>query len=292
MGSPLWSPLYSSGPLRLSRAQAPLIMGIINITPDSFSDGGQILTPTQAYQRAKALLAAGADIIDVGAESTRPGARPVSASDERKQLVPALKKISRLAVPISVDTYKPEVAEAAVDNGATMINDVTGLRHPRMRQLVAERNVSVVLMHMRGMPQNMQKAPRYKNVVVDVKQELLRAARLAEREGVKHSQIILDPGIGFGKTATHNLLLLQNLRPLVTTGYPILLGPSRKSFITSVVGKQKPQERVWGTAAAIALAVSQGVRLFRVHDVPEMKQVAQVAQAITQGQVITARRTQ
>ncbi len=274
-----------TGSIRLSLAQGPLIMGIINITPDSFSDGGKISTPAQALQRARALVAAGADILDLGAESTRPGARPLSGAEEREQLLPTLKKIARLSVPISVDTYKPEVAAAALDAGAHIINDVTGLRHPLMRKLAAERKVPVVIMHMRGMPQNMQKAPRYHNVVQDVKHELLRAARLAEREGVQRRRIILDPGIGFGKTAKHNLLLLQNLHTLVAAGYPVLLGPSRKSFIAAVVGRQLPQERVWGTAAAIAAAVAQGVRILRVHDVSEMKQVALVARAISVGRV-------
>jgi len=285
MGSHLRGHLLLDRTHRFILTQRPLIMGIINLTSDSFSDGGMITTPEAAYRRAHELIEAGADILDLGAESTRPGAKPVSSHDEKKQLLPALKRIVRLSVPVSVDTYKPEVAEAALDAGAHILNDVTGLRNQVMRRLVAKRKIPVVIMHMRGNPQTMQVAPRYRNVVQDVCEELLAAARQAEQDGVQRQHIILDPGIGFGKTATHNLLLLRNLSQLIATGYPVLVGPSRKSFIAAVIGSLPPQERVWGTAAAVALAVAQGVHIVRVHDVSEMRMVVQVAKAISQGRL-------
>ncbi|MBN1595216.1 dihydropteroate synthase [candidate division FCPU426 bacterium] len=260
-------------------------MGIINLTPDSFSDGGMFSSPQAAWRRARQLLAEGADILDLGAESSRPGARPISSAEEKKRLLPVLKRLRRLAVPLSVDTYKPDVAEEALQAGARMVNDITALRDPRMRALAARRRVPVVMMHMQGTPQNMQAAPRYREVVADVRRELLAAARKAEQAGVPRKNIILDPGIGFGKTAEHNLLLLQNLSVLVATGYPVLVGPSRKAFINAVLGGLPPSARTWGTAAAVSLAIAQGVRIVRVHDVKEMKMAALVAAAIAQGRL-------
>lgn len=255
-------------------------MGIINLTPDSFSDGGLIKNPVSAYQRAAAMLKQGADILDLGAESSRPGALPISAAEEKRRLLPALKLLARLPIPISVDTSKPEVAAAALEAGAVMINDITGLEDPAMRSLAARSGVPVVIMHMRGTPRSMQRAPRYNNVVSEVRQELLAAARRAQNAGVKREKIILDPGIGFGKTAEHNLLLLRELPRLAATGYPLLVGPSRKSFLTAILGPLTPPERIWGTAAAVTLAVAHGARIIRVHDVKEMRMAAQVAHAI------------
>jgi dihydropteroate synthase len=268
----------------------PRLMGILNLTPDSFSDGGRWTTPEAAYRRAAELAEAGADLLDLGAESTRPGAAPVPADEERRRLIPALRRIARLSVPISVDTSKPEVAAAALDAGARLINDVTGLAHPAMRALAAERRVPVVLMHMRGTPRTMQRAPRYRDVVSDVRRALLGAARRARAAGVPRGRIILDPGLGFGKSARHNLLLLRALPRLVATGYPVLVGPSRKGFISAVLGPLPPAERVWGTAAAVALATAAGVWGIRVHDVAQMRMVAAVAAAVTRGRVPSSRR--
>jgi len=277
------------GTQRRAAACRPQLMGILNLTPDSFSDGGLLSTPEAAYRRATELVNAGADVLDLGAESTRPGATPVSVQEELNRLLPALRRIARLPVPISVDTYKPEVAEAALDAGACWINDVTGLAHPAMRALAARRRVPVVIMHMRGTPQTMQCAPRYRDVVADVHRDLVAAARRAEADGVDRRRIILDPGIGFSKTLRHNLLLLQNLPRLVAAGYPVLLGPSRKGFITKIVGPVAPAERVWGTAAVAALAVAAGVQFLRVHDVAQMRQVVDVAAAVTRGRILQGR---
>jgi dihydropteroate synthase len=264
-------------------------MGILNLTPDSFSDGGRLKTPAAAFRKARSLVEAGADLLDLGAESTRPGADQVPAAEEKRRLLPALRLIARLPVPISVDTYKPEVAAAALEAGACLINDVTGLKDPAMRRLAASARVPVVLMHMRGEPRSMQRAPRYADVVAEVRNELLAAARRAEADGIARNRIILDPGIGFGKNANHNLRLLQQLPVLVALGYPVLLGASRKAFIAKVLGPMPPAQRVWGTAAAVAWAVGSGVQLLRVHDVAEMRAVALVTHAIRQGRVPAGR---
>lgn len=285
MGSPLRGRTLRCGPYRFNLEQRPLIMGIINLSPDSFSDGGLVRGSASAWRRAVRLREAGADILDVGAESTRPGARSVPATVERARLLPVLRRLSKLSIPVSVDTYKPEVARAALDAGACLLNDVQGLNNPGMWRLAAEYNVPLIIMHMRGQPRTMQKAPRYTRVSEDVRRELLDAARRARGAGVKASRIILDPGLGFGKTAQHNLLLLRDLPRLVRAGYPVLVGPSRKSFLTAILGPQPPRERTWGTAAAVALAVAGGARILRVHDVAEMRMVAQVAQAIARGRL-------
>jgi dihydropteroate synthase len=272
--------IITCGPYRLKLSSRPHLMGIINLTPDSFSDGGLFATPEAAYRQAAALVEAGADILDLGAESTRPGAPSVAAAEERRRLLPALKRIRRLPVAISVDTSKPEVAKAALDEGAHLINDITGMINPALQSLAAERRVPVVIMHLKGTPRTMQRSPRYANVVAEVKDDLLKRARAAAAAGVPPAGIILDPGIGFGKTLRHNLQLLHHLDMLVAAGYPVLVGPSRKSFIAGVLGSQPPRERAWGTAAAVAAAVLAGVHILRVHDVAAMRQVATVAWAI------------
>ncbi|MCD4814647.1 dihydropteroate synthase [bacterium] len=280
MGSPARGFFLNCRSKRFNLAIRPLLMGIINLTTDSFSDGGRYRTPLSAYQRAKAMIDAGADIIDVGAESTRPGAIPISAPEELRRILPVLKRIVNLGVPVSVDTYKPEVARKVIAAGAQMINDVTGLQDPEMRQVVARAKVPIVIMHIQGTPQTMQKAPRYDDVVQDVRKALLRRVRQARVAGIADSKIILDPGIGFGKNLQHNLLLLNNIQDLIKTGYPVLIGVSRKSFISGILGTLPPQERVWGTSAAVALAVARGAHILRVHDVSEMKMTIQVAHAI------------
>ncbi|MEW6517107.1 MAG: dihydropteroate synthase [candidate division FCPU426 bacterium] len=268
---------------RFTLPDRPLIMGILNLSPDSFSDGGLVNGPASAERRARALLSAGADLLDVGAESTRPGAAPLPADAEKRRLLPVLRRLTRLSAPVSVDTYKPDVAQAALSVGAALLNDIRGLNHPDMYRVAAAGRVPLIIMHMRGTPQTMQRAPRYADVEAEVRRALLAAARRARAAGVPQRHIILDPGIGFGKTARHNLLLLRGLPRLVRAGYPVLVGPSRKAFLAAVLGPLPPRERVWGTAAAVAWAVASGARVLRVHDVAEMRMVAQVTAAIRRG---------
>lgn len=274
---------WQTGTRRFTLPDRPLIMGIINLSQDSFSDGGLVTGPASAERRARELLAAGADLLDVGAESTRPGARPLPAAAEKRRLLPVLRRLSKLSAPVSVDTYKPEVAQAALAAGAGLLNDIRGLDHPDMYRVAARARVPLIIMHMRGTPQTMQRAPRYADVVAEVRQALLAAARRAQAAGVPRRHVILDPGIGFGKTPRHNLLLLRGLPRLAAAGYPVLVGPSRKSFLAAVLGPLPPRERVWGTAAAVAWAVAAGARFLRVHDVAEMRMVARVAAAIRSG---------
>lgn len=274
---------WQSGSRRFTLPDRPLIMGIINLSPDSFSDGGLVTNPAAAERRARELLAAGADLLDVGAESTRPGAAPLPAAAEKRRLLPVLRRLSKLSAPVSVDTYKPEVAQAALAVGAALLNDICGLDHPAMYRVAAASRVPLIIMHMRGTPQTMQRAPRYADVVRDVRRALLAAARRAQTAGVPRGRIILDPGIGFGKTPRHNLQLLRGLPRLAASGYPVLVGPSRKSFIAAVLGPLPPAARAWGTAAAVAWAVAAGARVLRVHDVAEMRMVARVTAAIRDG---------
>jgi dihydropteroate synthase len=259
----------------------PLVMGIVNVTPDSFSDGGQFHDPQRAVEHALRLVADGADLLDIGAESTRPGARPVDALEERHRLIPVVAAVAKaVSVPISVDTSKAEIARAAIDEGAVMVNDVTALRGDRtMADVVAETGVGLVLMHMQGTPETMQEAPHYDDVVAEVAEFLAKRARVAMDHGVAKDRIVLDPGIGFGKTLTHNLELLAHLQTFAELGFPLLAGPSRKGFIGQLTHRSVG-ERGWGTAAVIALAVAQGANILRVHDVGPMKDVADVARAI------------
>jgi len=259
-----------------------VVVGILNATPDSFSDGGRHLDPARAADAAAAMVADGAAMLDLGAESTRPGARPVPAAEERRRLVPVLRAVRQaVAVPLAVDTMKASVAEAALDAGADVVNDVTAGRFDRrMLPLCARAGVPVVLMHMRGTPAGMQRAPRYRDVVGEVAAFLARRAAVARAAGVDHDQIVLDPGIGFGKTLAHNLALLAGLPRLAALGHPLLVGVSRKGFVGQLLGGAPPDARLHGTAAAVALAVAGGARLLRVHDVAEMRQVVTVADAI------------
>ena len=276
-----WPPMhfYLKGQrLTLDR---PLLMGIVNVTPDSFSDGGRFHDPERAVEHAVRLVDEGADLLDIGAESTRPGARPVDALEERRRLIPVVAAVAKsVSVPISVDTSKVEIARAAIDVGATMINDVTALRGDvRMVDVVAETGASLVLMHMQGTPETMQQAPHYDDVVGEVAAFLNERALVAMDHGVAKERIVLDPGIGFGKTLAHNLELLAHLHTFVALGFPLLVGPSRKGFIGQLT-QQSVGERGWGTASAIALAVAQGANILRVHDVGPMKDVVDVAMAI------------
>ena len=263
------------------RLERPLLMGIVNVTPDSFFDGGRFCDPQRAVAHALRLVEEGADLLDIGAESTRPGALPVDEQEERRRLVPVVAALAKaVSVPISVDTSKAEVAKAAIDAGAIMVNDVTALRgDSAMVGVVAQAGVALVLMHMQGTPDIMQHAPRYDDVVGEVAQFLAERVRYAVDHGVARDRIVVDPGIGFGKTLGHNLDLLANLRVFAELGYPLLVGPSRKGFIGQLTD-QSVEARGWGTAGVAALAVEQGANILRVHDVGPMKDVAKVAVAI------------
>ena len=264
-----------------------LLMGILNCTPDSFFDGGKYQTKDLAIARGIQLAEQGADIIDIGGESTRPkgvygdGAQPISAAEEIERVVPVIEALSRkIETPISIDTYKAEVAEAAIQAGAGMVNDISGfLFDPRMPEVVAKHQTPVVLMHLKGTPQNMQQNPTYENLMDELYMHLQAQIELATKAGISKEQIIIDPGIGFGKTIWHNYEILRRLGELRGLGCPILVGPSRKSFVGKVLNLP-PEDRLEGTAAAVALAVTNGAHILRVHDVMEMQRVTQIAELI------------
>jgi dihydropteroate synthase len=269
-----------------------LIMGVLNVTPDSFSDGGLFLDPEAAVARAIAMEAAGADIIDIGGESTRPGSSGISADEELRRIIPVIEGLrGKISIPISVDTSKSEVAEAAAAAGAEIVNDVTALRNdPRIAEVARRRKLPLTLMHMRGEPATMQKKPFARDVLRDVTQGLRQAVATARRAGVANSQIILDPGIGFGKSYAQNCELLARLPELAPLGFPILVGTSRKSFIGGALKSESRtpsgNERIWGTAATVAASILEGAHIVRAHDVAEMAQVAQVSDAILTPQLL------
>jgi dihydropteroate synthase len=263
-----------------------LIMGVLNVTPDSFSDGSKFYNEEHAIEHAVRMELAGADLIDIGAESTRPGSDGISAEEEWKRLMPVLGGLRRLLkIPISIDTQKAEVAETALDAGAELINDISGLKSdPRIAEVAARRGVPIILMHMRGEPRTMQKGPFARDVMKDILQGLRRSVSIARQSGVPKSQIILDPGIGFGKSFAQNYELLQKLPQLAKLGYPLLVGTSRKGFLGATLardGKPAPAEkRIWGTAATVAASILNGAHIVRVHDVAEMSEVARVADCV------------
>ncbi len=263
-----------------------LVMGVLNVTPDSFSDGGEYDQPEPAIERALAMEMAGADLLDIGGESTRPGSKAPSASQELDRILPVLEGLrGRLKIPTSVDTRRSAVAELAVRAGAEIINDVSGLKNDaRIAEIAAKYGVPLILMHMRGEPGMMQRGPFARNVMKDVTQGLRESAAKARKAGVAKSQIILDPGIGFGKSHSQNYELLQKLSQLAALGYPLLVGTSRKGFLGATLardGKPAPTEaRVWGTAATVSASILGGAHIVRVHDVAEMVQVAKVADRI------------
>jgi dihydropteroate synthase len=269
---------------KLRHAAQPLIMGILNATPDSFSDGGQFADPGRALARALEMAAQGADMIDVGGESTRPGSAPVAAEAQIARVVPIVAKLRAalpVDMPISIDTTRSQVAAAALDAGADFINDVSsGRDDPAMLPLAAARGVPIVLMHMQGDPSIMQDNPRYRDVVGEVLEFLLERADAAQAAGIPRENVLLDPGIGFGKRKDDNLLLMAQLGRFATTGYKILLGASRKRFMGAVCAETRPAALVAATTATTALGVMAGVGIFRVHDVRENRQAADVAYAI------------
>jgi dihydropteroate synthase len=269
----------------------PRVMGIVNATPDSFSDGGRFLASDAALDHARRLIADGADILDIGAESTRPGADPVPAAIEIERVVPLIRALrAESAVPISVDTMKPEVARAAMAAGATIWNDVTALRHaPDSLSVAAELGCQVVLMHMKGEPRTMQAEPHYEDVVAEVAAFLAERADAAMAAGVARESIWLDPGVGFGKhTIRHNLPLLAGLSRIVTLGFPVLLGASRKAFIGALDGGAQADHRLGGSIAAALAGASAGVAAVRVHDVRETVQALAVDAAIRQAGALPA----
>ena len=260
----------------------PSIMGILNVTPDSFSNGGLYFKTQNAIAHAHNLAQDGADIIDIGGESTRPFAKPISAEEELKRVIPVIKVISsELNIPISIDTYKAKVAKAAIEAGAKIVNDVSALRFDEdMAKVIADYQVPVVLMHMKGTPRNMQINPFYKNVLKEVYEFLLQRIEFALSQGIKIEQIAIDPGIGFGKRLNDNLLLIKHITYFKNLGRPILLGPSRKSFIGQILGIENPQERDIGTLGVIAHATLNNVDILRVHAVKEARQIIDVINAI------------
>ena len=258
------------------------VMGVLNVTPDSFSDGGSFADLDRALAHAREMAAAGADIIDIGGESTRPGADPLSEDAELRRIVPVIERLAAdCPVPLSVDTYKSSVAARALEAGASIVNDISGLRFsPDMGQVVAEHDAAIVLMHIRGTPRDMQTDPAYEDVIAEVLQYLETSVAMALRAGIRADRILVDPGIGFGKTVAHNLTILDRLDEFRVLGCPIVLGTSRKRFIGSVLGIPEPKERVIGTAATIALGIARGAKVVRVHDVAEAVQVARMTDAI------------
>lgn len=258
------------------------VMGVVNVTPDSFSDGGQFLLPGAALAHAQMLIAQAADILDIGAESTRPGSDPVSMEDEIARAIPLVTAIrTQSAIPISIDTMKPQVARAAVAAGATIWNDVTALTHsPDAPAVAAELGCEVMLMHMQGAPRTMQSEPRYDDVVAEVTAFLAARAEAAVAAGVARDKIWLDPGIGFGKTLDHNLTLLAHLEQLTGLGFPVVLGVSRKSFIAAIDPGVSPAHRLPGSLAAALAGAKAGVAALRVHDVAETVQALKVWRAI------------
>jgi dihydropteroate synthase len=261
----------------------PVLMGILNVTPDSFSDGGEFFGVKPAVVQAEKMLDEGAHIIDLGGESTRPGSDPVSPEEELRRVLPVVRGIleSRPETKISIDTYRASTAEAALDAGARVVNDVTALRgDSRMAGLVAERGCPVVLMHMLGEPKSMQRDPRYENVVREVRDFLVSRVEYAISAGVREENVILDPGIGFGKTLRHNLELLNGLNVFVELGFFVLVGASRKSFLGKILGSDATGDRLFGTVATNVIAYERGATLFRVHDIRANKEALEVAAAV------------
>ncbi|HEX9264163.1 MAG TPA: dihydropteroate synthase [Candidatus Binatia bacterium] len=292
MSGNLFAPLASSGRGylltrrgKLDLARRTLIMGIINVTPDSFFDGGLRHDPVKAIADGIAMTQNGADILDVGGESTRPGAQPVSEDEELARVLPVVRGLRReVSVPISIDTYKANIARAALDAGADIVNDISALRFdPAMASLIAMEKVPVVLMHMQGTPRTMQQEPRYADVVREVRDFLAAQLYEALDGGIAQDMIVIDPGIGFGKTVEHNLQLLRGLPVLAALGQPLLVGASRKAFLGKLLNLEKPAERLEGSLAAAVAAVLAGANMIRVHDVAETSKAVRIADAIRYG---------
>jgi dihydropteroate synthase len=270
------------GDIEIDCGERTLVMGILNVTPDSFSDGGRYLDHGAAAARGIEMVDEGADFIDVGGESTRPGSDPVSPDEERDRVVPVIETLAgKVPVPISVDTRKPRVAKAALEAGALIVNDISGARDPEMFAVAREAGAGMVLMHMKGEPKTMQVAPRYDDVVAEVHEYLRERIEAAEFAGIASERLCVDPGIGFGKDLQQNLTLMRHVETLLDLGPPVLVGPSRKRFIGALLDLPE-DDRVEGTAGAVAWLVARGAHIVRVHDVREMVRVVRVVDAIEQ----------
>jgi dihydropteroate synthase len=264
------------------RAKSPILMGVVNVTPDSFSDGGDFLEPDVAASAALEMEAAGVDLIDIGGESTRPGSQPVSVLRQIERVVPVVEAIRRVSSnTLSIDTTRAAVAQAALDAGANLINDISaGREDEEMFPLVARRGVPIILMHMQGTPATMQDNPAYNNVAIEVELFLRERMNAAIAAGIKRRNILVDPGIGFGKNLDHNLTLLRELKGLRRLGRPVVIGTSRKGFIGKITGESDPKRRQFGTAATIAWSIANGAAIVRVHDVEPMVQVTKMMRAM------------
>ena len=255
-------------------------MGIVNVTPDSFSDGGKFAATNLAVEHALKLVEEGADILDIGGESTRPNATPISLQEELDRIIPVIEAlVKQVSIPISIDTYKPQVMQAAIAAGASMVNDVRALQEENALQILAKSNVGVCLMHMQGTPQTMQQNPQYNHVVNDVKEFLAARLQASIHAGISPSRILLDPGFGFGKTRQHNILLLQNLQSFADLGRPILVGLSRKSVLGQVTGNDV-NARLYSSIAASVIAATKGAKILRVHDVKATVEALKVVAAV------------
>jgi dihydropteroate synthase len=280
VGGPVWR----VGERVFDCSERTLVMGILNVTPDSFSDGGRFLDRATAVAHATRMVDDGADFLDVGGESTRPGSTSVSADEELERVHPVIERLAELhpAIPISIDTRKADVAAEALDAGATIVNDVSGGADPAMFDVVRDREAAVVLMHMRGDPATMQEAPHYDDVVGEVHEYLRQRIEAAELAGIDPERIAIDPGIGFGKDLDHNLELMHGVDTLLDLGRPVMVGPSRKRFIGTILDLPE-EERVEGTVGAVVWMVARGAHLGRVHDVKEVVRAVRVADAIARG---------
>lgn len=266
----------------LDFTEKTFIMGILNVTPDSFADKGKFFNKDAAVERGLRMVKEGADIIDVGAESTRPGSAPVDIDEEIRRAIPVVEElVRRTRIPVSIDTYKAAVAKRALNAGAAMVNDISGLRFdPAMPEVIAKSGVPVIIMHIKGIPKDMQVDPVYEALIPEIVDYLRMGIRIAAEAGVNEDRIVVDPGIGFGKTFRHNLQILNNLCEFTLLGKPLMVGPSRKAFIGKILGDAPVSERLEGTAAAVAISILNGANIVRVHDVKEMVKVAKVADAI------------
>jgi len=283
MALPHPSPLTRHAILKLGRfsltLERPLIMGVVNVTPDSFSDGGRFFVTQQALEHARVLIEQGADILDIGGESSRPAAEPVGLDEELRRVMPVLEQLAQMPVPVSVDTCKPEVMRCAIAAGAAMVNDINALREPGALEEVAQSQAAVCLMHMQGEPRSMQRDPQYEDVVAEVTAFLAQRVEAAQQAGIARERIVIDPGFGFGKSTGHNLELLQGLSTIAGLGQPVLVGLSRKSLFGKITGKPVA-DRVSASVAAALLAAERGAALVRVHDVAATRDALLVLNAI------------
>lgn len=265
---------------RVIALDRPIVMGVVNVTPDSFSDGGRLSTEDAAVAHAFELVAAGADIVDVGGESTRPGADPVSVEDERARVLPIVRRLAKDGIIVSIDTMKPQVAAAGLDAGASIVNDVTGLGSDEMRAVVEDAGAGAVVMHMQGSPRTMQRDPRYGDVITEIRDFLADRLSQAIADGIRPECLAVDPGIGFGKTVEHNLTIINRINQFGVLGHPVVLGASRKRFLGALTGREVASDRDFASAVTAAIGIVRGADVLRVHDVPSTLEAARIAWAI------------